>query len=107
MRISGRSLHLFGTAGCDPPGPPLADAVGMSVGLLFHYFDSKERLYEELVRIGRERALATMSATPSDPLGYFEAVAERLFITTFFRLTTVFSTGNEAKSLARFANEFD
>ena len=56
----------------------IADAVGMSVGLLFHYFKSKERLYEELVRIGRERALETITTSPKDPLAYFETVADRV-----------------------------
>ena len=54
----------------------IADAVGMSIGLLFHYFESKEQPYEELVRIGRERALEAMTATPEEPLAYFETVAE-------------------------------
>lgn len=30
----------------------IADAAHMSVGLLFHYFESKEALYTELIRLG-------------------------------------------------------
>ena len=30
----------------------IAAQVGMSVGLLFHYFQSKENLYEELIKYG-------------------------------------------------------
>ena len=56
----------------------IADAVGMSVGLLFNYFESKEKLYEELVRIGVSGPQSVMPATDAEPLEYFEAVAEGL-----------------------------
>ena len=54
----------------------IADAVGMSVGLLFHYFDSKERIYEELVQTGFARSQSIMSAKRGEPLAFFESTAE-------------------------------
>jgi TetR/AcrR family transcriptional regulator len=57
----------------------IADAAGMSVGLLFHYFDSKQRLYEELVGTGLARAAAALSAVETDdPLAWFESLAATL-----------------------------
>ena len=32
----------------------IASAVGMSEGLMFHYFESKEKLYEELIKTAME-----------------------------------------------------
>ncbi len=57
----------------------IARRVGMSVGLLFHYFESKERLYEELIRIGVSGPMQTMAPTEKEPLVFFEETAERLF----------------------------
>jgi AcrR family transcriptional regulator len=51
----------------------------MSVGLLFHYFDSKEKLYEELVRIGLSGTKNIMELDTSNPLGFFEQVVTKLF----------------------------
>ncbi|HSN42905.1 MAG TPA: TetR/AcrR family transcriptional regulator [Propionibacteriaceae bacterium] len=57
----------------------IADAAGMSAGLLFHYFESKQSLYEELVRSGLARASAAVSvADTSDPMAYFEGLAATL-----------------------------
>ena len=56
----------------------IAQAVGMSVGLLFHYFESKEQLYEELIRIGIQGPQSVMPAPDAEPLKYFETVAEQL-----------------------------
>jgi|SRR5680860_504584 len=54
----------------------IANAVGMSVGLLFHYFDSKERLYEELVQRGGAKSQSIMNANNSEPLAFFENITE-------------------------------
>jgi len=54
----------------------IADAAGMSTGLLFHYFGSKQDLYGELVRAGLSRASTAVSgADASDPLAFFEGLA--------------------------------
>ncbi len=47
------SLELFVSKGYTATKvTDIAKAVNMSTGLLFHYFESKEKLYEELVKIG-------------------------------------------------------
>ena len=57
----------------------IADQVGMSVGLLFHYFKSKEELYEELIKYGISGPMGTMAGTDMEPLAFFEVTAERIF----------------------------
>lgn len=57
----------------------IATAAGMSTGLLFHYYESKEKLYEELVRIGLEGTLQTKQADTGDALGFFRSNAEMIF----------------------------
>jgi len=54
----------------------IADAADMSMGLLFHYFESKEKLYEVLVRSGCERMKMEMAYTDGSPLEFFQAAAE-------------------------------
>lgn len=56
----------------------IASAVGMSVGLLFHYFASKEELFVELVKLGIEGPMSTMQPTQMEPLAFFEATAEQI-----------------------------
>ncbi|MDF2568286.1 MAG: transcriptional regulator, TetR family [Oscillospiraceae bacterium] len=57
----------------------IAEHVGMSVGLLFHYFESKEKLYEELVRLGISGPMNVMASTDIEPLQFFEGAARRIF----------------------------
>jgi TetR/AcrR family transcriptional regulator len=57
----------------------IAEAVNMSVGLLFHYFESKEKLYEELVRIGLSGTKNVMQFNTDNPLEFFEQVASQIF----------------------------
>ena len=54
----------------------IAGAVGMSVGLLFHYFASKEELYEELIHLGIEGPLSALDTRGQEPLAFFETTAE-------------------------------
>lgn len=56
----------------------IARAAGMSTGLLFHYFPSKEALYIELIRLGVEapQELAGGIET-ADALGFFRVCAEQ------------------------------
>lgn len=56
----------------------IAQQVGMSVGLLFHYFKSKENLYEELIKYGVSGPMKTMAPSNLEPLAFFEATAEGL-----------------------------
>lgn len=51
----------------------IAAAADMSVGLMFHYFESKKKLFEELVRYGSNAANATpRELNFENPLDYFE-----------------------------------
>ena len=56
----------------------IAQNVGMSVGLLFHYFESKEKLYENLVRYGVSGPMSTMGSDDDEPLRFFEDTAEKI-----------------------------
>ena len=57
----------------------IAKAADMSMGLLFRYFDSKEKLYEALIRIGCEKLKMEFAFTSGSPLDAFRAVAEDIF----------------------------
>ncbi|MDP4153755.1 MAG: TetR/AcrR family transcriptional regulator [Bacillota bacterium] len=57
----------------------IARCVGMSVGLLFHYFESKEKLYEELIRYGVSGPANIMVPTSKEPLEFFEDTVEQVF----------------------------
>jgi AcrR family transcriptional regulator len=56
----------------------IASAVGMSAGLLFHYFASKEELYLELVSYGVDGPMSSLQPTQLEPMAFFEATAERV-----------------------------
>jgi len=53
----------------------IANQVGMSTGLLFHYFESKEKLYETLIRLGVAGPQSVMPSQTAEPIVYFERVA--------------------------------
>src|SRR5574344_557350 len=57
----------------------IAKAADMSVGLLFHYFESKEKLYEELVRMGVEFSGSPQRMNFNDPLEFFKMSIEGIF----------------------------
>lgn len=57
----------------------ISQAAGMSVGLLFHYFTSKEQLYVALVQMGSMGPQAVMEADQSDPLAFFKNAAGLVF----------------------------
>ena len=57
----------------------IAMAANMSMGLLFHYFDSKENLYEELIRIGCASLRLDFSSSEASPLSAFKSYAEDIF----------------------------
>lgn len=57
----------------------IAEKAKMSMGLFFHYFQSKEKVYEELVGIGFTGTKHFMELGKGDPLEFFEAAAIRIF----------------------------
>jgi len=56
----------------------IAQAVGMSTGLLFHYFPSKEALYTTLIQFGVQGPQQTMALDQSDPLTFFQTAASQV-----------------------------
>lgn len=57
----------------------IAEKVGMSVGLLFHYFESKEKLYEELIGYGLSGPRDTFASLDiTKPLEFFTEAAKNI-----------------------------
>jgi AcrR family transcriptional regulator len=56
----------------------IAQNVGMSVGLLFHYYESKEKLYESLIRSGVSGPMSAVKPTEEEPLRFFEDTAGKI-----------------------------
>lgn len=56
----------------------IAIAANMSAGLLFHYFESKEKLLEELINIGLQGARMPLQMEYHDELKFFEGIALQL-----------------------------
>ena len=70
------ALDLFISKGyADTKIGDIAEKVNMSMGLMFHYFESKAKLFEELIRIGVSAPAAMMKLDDRDPLRFFETVA--------------------------------
>lgn len=79
-RILEVSLDLFVERGF--AGTKVSDisaAAEMSAGLFFHYFESKEQVYEELVKIGLSGTQHSMQTGFDDPIQFFETVANGIF----------------------------
>lgn len=57
----------------------IAKEVNMSAGLMFHYFESKEKLYEELVSIGLKGTQISMQQDINDPIAFFQQSVSRIF----------------------------
>ena len=57
----------------------ISQAAGISEGLLFHYFETKEKLYEELVKIGISGPQSLLSNIEGDALQFFETAAKEIF----------------------------
>lgn len=75
-----KALELFSRKGySDTKIGDIAKAANMSVGLMFHYFESKEQLYEELVRMGAEGTKIPLDMNFEDPLDYFSGFLKMLF----------------------------
>lgn len=58
----------------------IAKRVNMSTGLLFHYFESKEKLYEELVQIGLEGTSYPKEQNCDHAIDFFAQFTEQLFM---------------------------
>lgn len=75
-----RALELFAKKGySDTKIGDIAKAADMSVGLMFHYFESKEQLYEELVRMGVEGTNYPAQMNFGNPLDYFSGFLSAMF----------------------------
>ena len=79
--IFDKAIELFAKRGyANTKIGDIAKAADMSVGLMFHYFESKEKLFEELVRYGVEAADNTpREMNFENPLDYFEGFLKMLF----------------------------
>ncbi|MCL1964125.1 MAG: TetR/AcrR family transcriptional regulator [Firmicutes bacterium] len=77
------ALDLFVRKGVsDTKISDIAEKVGMSIGLLFNYFESKEALYYALLQIGLEAAKSVSEFPYEKPLAFFTASAEYIFSAT-------------------------
>lgn len=78
-QIMFKALELFVTKGfTETKISDIADALGISVGLLFHYYESKEKLCLELVKMGVEGTKISERAPYSDALQYFRQTLDGL-----------------------------
>lgn len=57
----------------------IAESLGMSVGLLFHYFQSKEKLYEELIKLGISGPMSVVEPTDKAPIDFFQRTVKQIF----------------------------
>lgn len=74
------ALELFVTKGYAATKiSDIAEKVNMSTGLLFHYFESKEKLYEELVTIGLQGTSYPGEQKCEHAIDFFEVFTEQLF----------------------------
>lgn len=80
--ILDAALELFVSRGyMETKISDIAKKVDMSVGLLFHYFESKEKLYQELVELGLEGTKYPLHKKYDNAILYFEKFTEQLFST--------------------------
>ena len=74
------ALHLFVEKGFhETKISDIAEAVSMSTGLMFHYFNSKEELLLELVKIGAAATEAPNKIADVPPEIFFTEFLKRLF----------------------------
>ena len=80
QEILEAALSLFVERGyAETKVTDIATRCGMSVGLMFHYFNSKETLYRELVSQGVDATRLPQQAGDVQPLEYFLGFARALF----------------------------
>lgn len=72
----------------------IAQIAGISSGLMFHYFENKEKLYHGLVEIGTEKMVFDMEKAAENPklylLRFVETVLDQLQNNEFFAKMFVF-----------------
>ena len=79
-QIMFKALELFVTKGfSETKISDIAEALGISVGLLFHYYESKEKLYEALVAMGVENSKRTEQISSDNAVEYFISFVNGLF----------------------------
>ena len=78
--IIDKAIELFAKKGyAETKIGDIAAAADMSVGLMFHYFESKEKLLEEIVRYGAKCTNYPKEMNFENPLDYFEGFLKMLF----------------------------
>ena len=83
QRIIAKALELFVKKGYrETKVSDIANAVNMSTGLMFHYFASKEQLYEALVKMGVEGTKTPATLEAATPVEYFSKFLDSLFTYT-------------------------
>lgn len=71
--IIDKAIELFAKKGySDTKIGDIAKAADMSVGLMFHYFESKEKLFEEIVRYAANATNTPRELNFENPIDYFE-----------------------------------
>ncbi len=75
-----KALDLFVTRGYrETKITDIAESVGMSVGLLFHYFESKEALYLELIKMGSQGTRFPEGLRSLPPEMFFTVFLQSIF----------------------------
>lgn len=77
--ILGAALELFVEKGYS--GTKISDIAkkaGMSAGLMFHYFESKEQLYLALLKIGLDGTKKALEFDEEHPIKFFREAAEMI-----------------------------
>lgn len=78
--IFNKAIELFAKKGyAETKIGDIAKAADMSVGLMFHYFESKEKLFEEIVRYGANATNTPREMNFENPLDYFEGFLKVMF----------------------------
>lgn len=81
-QILYKALELFVIKGySETKITDIATSLNISVGLLFHYYESKEQLYYELVQMGVEGSKSPQKIEYKEPIQYFETFLKGLFAT--------------------------
>lgn len=91
----------------------IAKKAGMSTGLMFHYFESKEQLYIELVKIGLGGTKKALEFDEDHPLEFFRQAAEMIlygltispFISKMFVLMARSSDGDVPDSVREIVSQ--
>ncbi len=88
----------------------IAKIAGMSSGLLFHYFKSKEELYECLIETGCKGMELDYSRAEHDPLSYFSQLLANIFYelqhnNLFAQMFVFMDKAQHARGISERANE--